>query len=314
MTLQLVLIVPAYSLAHYAARSIAPQALMLARLAGAALLLAPVFFALGGFHRFRLTRRQWLSVTFLSLLGIVLNQYLFVVGLKYTTPANSALIYALTPLVVLLSAVFLLRQERITAGKLGGILLALTGVVLLFLGKESTVALDRDYGNWLTLGAMCCWALYLVLSKRVVQGINPLQLTAAIMVIGFLVYLPFGVQPTLAFDWGTVPRLAWVGLGSLILVNSVASYLLINYAFGALKASQVATYINLHPLGAAVFSYFALGERFTPAFVVGALCTVVGIFWLNRAQAAIDRQRRLASLQAAATPTPAPAPVAKVPA
>src|SRR5690348_13947552 len=75
-------------------------------------------------------RRDLPRLLLLGFTGITLNQYFFVLGLDYTSVGHAALIFALTPVCVLLLAAAL-RQERITGLKVLGLLLCLAGVSIL---------------------------------------------------------------------------------------------------------------------------------------------------------------------------------------
>lgn len=289
MICQFLIISPAYSLARFATQSIETPALLQVRLIGSALFLVPLFYYLGGWHSFRLPRKKWPWVVALASIGIVGNQFLFMYGLKLTTPSNSSLLYALTPLVVLLLSAWVFRTERLTWLKALGILLAAAGVWVVFIGRDNGLAPNRNLGNLVTLTAMLCWSLYIALSKRVVEGLNSLQLTAVVMVIGGILFLPVGIPAVITFDWGSVPMIGWWGLACLILINSLANYLLIGYGVSLLRASQAAVYINLHPIGAAIASYFIIGEKLSDAFLLGGLLTLAGLYTVNFAQSLVAR-------------------------
>ncbi|MDT7923845.1 MAG: DMT family transporter [Chlorobiota bacterium] len=101
-------------------------------------------------HRLRL--RQVVLLLVLGLLAVPLNQWCFLAGVRLSTPANASLMYALTPVwTLLLSSA--LHQERLTALKLTGVLLAVGGVWCWCSGrKHRCPAAPPRWG----IGS-CCW-------------------------------------------------------------------------------------------------------------------------------------------------------------
>lgn len=284
MALQTVVIGPGYLLGQSAARAFDPFVLISLRTVMAALLLMPVFYYFGGWVRFRPTRRQWRGLALLTLVGVVLNSSLFVIGLRYTTPANSALLYALTPALVLLLAVLVLRDERLSWLKALGVFTAFAGVVVLFVGQGKGFAGELFLGNVITLVAVLLWASYMALSRRVLPGLSPMQVPPVLIGLGAVVVLPVGIWRISATGWPDVPSEAWGGLAYLTLVNSVFSFLVVQFALSRLKASQVAVYMNLQPLSAFAFSWAMGREQPSWGLFLGAVLTIGGIAVLNAAQ------------------------------
>jgi drug/metabolite transporter (DMT)-like permease len=284
MAVQTVIIGPGYLLGQSAAKAFDPLLLISLRTAVAALLMAPVFFLMGGWTRFTPTRAQWRGLVGLALIGVVVNSSLFVIGLRYTTPANSALIYALSPALVLLLAVLVFKDEKISGVKALGVAIAFSGVLMLFLGQGKGFEGDLVLGNVLTLAAVILWALFMVLSRRLLPGLSPIQVPAVIMAIGALLMLPLGLWKLSTDGWPTVSPEAWVGIAYLTLINSVFSFFVIQFSLSRLRASQVAIYMNLQPLSAFAFSWLLGRDQLTMALVLGATLTIGGIFILNWAQ------------------------------
>ena len=73
------------------------------------------FLIIVGLHHLRLigresrwpSRRQLGKLALLGLCGVSLNQMLFLIGIHYASPTDAALLYAFTPVLVLVAAHFL---------------------------------------------------------------------------------------------------------------------------------------------------------------------------------------------------------------
>src|SRR5262245_9850074 len=75
------------------------------------------------------TPREWGRIAILGFLLVPLNQYLFLRGLRDTAPGHAALLYAMTPLGVLLLQSALSRRLPPLAKSLG-VVIAFAGVLL----------------------------------------------------------------------------------------------------------------------------------------------------------------------------------------
>ena len=221
------------------------------------------------------------AVAWVGLLGTPINQAFFLVGLARTTPAHAALLYAVTPLLVLALAVAR-RQERLEPLRALGRAVAFAGVALLLFGRG--LAADRStlIGDALVFIAVVAWAGYTAESRALLARIDPLALTAAATTFGALVFLPIGVPAVLAQDFARVSARGWLGLGYVSLVTSVTTYLIWSWALARTAASRVAVFSYLQPIAAALLAWLLLGVPLTAHFAVSAAVVLAGVALAER--------------------------------
>ncbi|MCS7012222.1 MAG: DMT family transporter [Chloroherpetonaceae bacterium] len=274
----------AYGFTRTAAAEFDPFVLPFLRMCGAGLIFALIFFWRGGLQGRAHTLRDWLKFSLLGLLGISINQAAYMIGLKYTTSANGAVLYAMTPLIVLLFSVWFLRIEQFSVGKVAGIAIALVGVslVLFARGVSTDDALMR--GNLIMLCGVCSWSLYIALSKKWLQGYDPIQATALIMMLGTVMYAPVGLWRIGDFDPSRISLKAWIAFAYVTLFMSVVMYVLLTFALSKIESSQVSIFMNAQPVGAALFGVLFFGESLTWNVVIGGALTIAGIYTMQRAQ------------------------------
>lgn len=210
-------------------------------------------------------------------LGVLLNQIGFLGGLQLTLPSHGALLYALTPTVVLLLA-WLRGQEKPSPRKLGGIALAFAGVLVLFRGRTGD-ALPPHWilGDLLMLGAVFAWAGYTVLSRPLAIRHGALAATALSVWAGTLLFVPIGLFGVVNLHPAQAPAMAWVGALYLGLVSSVAMYLLWFHALTLREPSRVAIAANGQPVLTALLGWLCFGQAITPEFGVGTVLVVAGV-------------------------------------
>lgn len=238
----------------------------------------------GGLRALLPPRRDRAAVAWVGLLGTPLNQALFLLGLKQTTPAHAALLYALTPILVLAMAL-LRRQESLVPMRALGLGLAFAGVALLLFGRGLAAERATLAGDALVLAAVAAWAAYTARSRELVTRLDPLSVTAAATVFGALVFLPLGVPAVLAQDFARVSLRGWLGLAYVGLVTSVVTYLIWSWALARAEASRVAGFSNLQPVAAALLAWLLLGTPLTLHFALSAAVILAGVALAERGAA-----------------------------
>ena len=124
--------------------------------------------------------KEWYFLILLSLLGIVLNTALFTKGLEYTTPAHASLISCMIPVMTLLFAWFL-GKEQMNIYKSFSILVAMSGALILFEIDNLDLRSELFLGDILIFINFSCFGLFLVLSKSMIEHHSPLGLTVLVM-------------------------------------------------------------------------------------------------------------------------------------
>ncbi len=226
---------------------------------------------------------EWLKLLALAFVGVAFNQFMFLLGLKYTTPANSAVLYTLTPLMVLLMSVFILRDDFLSIQKVVGVLIAIVGVLIVLFAQGYTFDSTLMKGNIITLWAVLSWSVYLAFGKLVLPKYDSVQITSLIMILGALMYAPIGLWHLPDFNWQVISMKAWIGFIYITFFASALAYLLLTVALEQLNSSQASVFMNAQPIVAALFSWLVYGEQLTLSLVLGGLITIAGILMLQRA-------------------------------
>ena len=302
VSVQTVLSIASFFVGKEALHSIPAGPLVLVRSSGAALLLVVILFAARGKNETKLTRSDWRQLFFLGVVGVPLNQGLFLAGLALTSAAHAALLYALTPALVLLIGV---RRgvERFSRGRVVGIALAIAGVAIVLVdaalrtpaavapgtasAAHQAAGSNPLAGDLMVLGAVVCWALYTALSRDVIARIGAMRATVGALGIGACVYIPIGLVSWwwIGFSFDHLPASAWGSVAWLIVMSSVVSYFCWYYAIRRLDPSRVAVFINLQPIGTALAQWALFSLPLGPAFLAGGALVVAGVITAQRARA-----------------------------
>ena len=253
--------------AKFVLPSISPTGIVFFRVAGSAV----AFYALQRtLVRERVTdRRDLAALAGLAVIGVVLNQVLFLEGVKRTTAINTNIMVTTIP-VFTIAIALLLRRERATWPKLGGIGLAAAGAIYLIGPDRLRLDPSTALGNALVACNACSYAAYLVLSKRLLERYRPLTVVTHVFIFGAVMILPFGLAALRDVALWRVPARALFGLGYIVLLSSLLAYYLSLWALQRTASSLVAMYVYLQPVMTVVAAPLVLGEHITPRSLVAA--------------------------------------------
>jgi drug/metabolite transporter (DMT)-like permease len=233
-----------------------------------------------------LPRPDVARILILGGLGFGLYQILWTTGLQYIPAGDSALIIASTPVLVAVLAV-VAGADTLTPMKFSGATLSFLGVVVVIAGGVGITLGSSALGSALTLAAACCWASYTAFAAPVLRRHSPLVLTTWATIGGVIVLIPIGMAQLLApgvigtelADQAVPIVLAIVYSG--VLAAALANVIVFN-GVRLLGPTRVITLQSFVPPMAVVMAFVFLGERITPAQVVGGLIIVLGVALTRR--------------------------------
>lgn len=230
----------------------------------------------------RWTRADLPLMLVLGLCGVALNQAFFVVGLAMTSVAHAAIVSALGPVQVLLIAA-MRGQERLTAGKLGGLAVAFTGVGVLQLAKSGHSGASLR-GDLFVYASTLLFACFSVFGKAPSRRIGAFTMTSIAYMGSGLAMIPVVAITGKDLNWSALPWGVWAGLLYMAAFSSVIAYLIYNYALTWVQASRVAAFCYAQPILAALLGWLILGEALTALVVVSAALVLAGVMLVERAR------------------------------
>lgn len=226
----------------------------------------------------------WLFVAG-GVLGMLGLNLFYNMAIEQLTLSLAAVLINLNPLFVLiLAAIFF--HEKITARKMGCMLLALAGCVLTSGMLESSMAMTWT-AMGIFLGALSgfFYGLYSILSKFAIdRGYHPLTVTFYCLVVVSIVLLPFTDWQV----WGSIvrenpaPKILFMILHSLC--ASVLPYTLYTLSLNYLEAGFVSILASGEPVAAMIFGAILYREEPTVLCIIGLVLTVLALVLLGQSK------------------------------
>ncbi|WP_027177211.1 DMT family transporter [Maridesulfovibrio hydrothermalis] len=197
-------------------------------------------------------------------------------ALVYTSASQAGMIVATLPLLMAVSARFILK-EKLSKKTLSGFILAVIGGIWLSLSSSSTEASPAPMlGNFLEFLAMCCAVGYMTVLKKMTARYSALYLTAFQAFMGAIFYLPLLALPSTTLPTVFDPVAVWtiVYLGVCI---TLGAYGLYNFGMSRLPANQTTAYVNLIPVFTLFMGWAILDETFTSMQFAAAGLVMSGV-------------------------------------
>jgi drug/metabolite transporter (DMT)-like permease len=198
-------------------------------------------------------------------------------GLLHIGAAQAALIFSLFPLLTLLLAAALGR-EQVTAGLLAGVLLSIAGVAVSLLPKLQAGPAAGWWGEGAVLASAAIGALCSILYRPYLQRYPTVPVSAFAMLASVL----FLAVAALGEQWPA--RIATLGVGhwavvGFIGVSSAVGYFWWLYALKNESPTRVTVFLALNPVTAALLGALLLGEPLRP-HLLAALALIAAGLWL----------------------------------
>lgn len=223
-----------------------------------------------------------------SFLGNFLFSVFMLFGVSMTTAVAAGVVMSAIPAVVaLLSWLFL--RERISGRSLAGIACAAMGIALFSLQKiDPATAVTTDgaslwgmnrglLGNLLVFAAVVCEASYVVIGKRLTDGLGPKRISAIINLWGFALVSPMGLWAAWHFDFAAVSGSLWTLLVFYALAASMWTVWLWMTGLKRVPASQAGVFTVMLPISAAAIGVLFMGERLTGLQTVAFGIALLGL-------------------------------------
>ena len=159
-----------------------------------------------------------------SVIGVALNQLLFVKGLSMTTVINATLLGTTIPVFTLVVSIAF-GYDRLSLRCMLGIALAASGVIYLVNPLRADSSAQTNTGNLLIVTCALLYGAYIAVSKDLFKRYGALNVITWMFCIGALIILPVGAFALSGDKMQTVPRSVWLAVVYIILVPTVVCVL-----------------------------------------------------------------------------------------
>ena len=257
---------------------VAPAEIVLGRL----LMATAVLYLVARAQGLRLPRlgHTWRSFAVMGLVGTAAPFSLISWGETQIDSSLAAILNATVPIATVLLAHFWTRDERLTIGRVVGVLIGFAGVVVLAgnatLGGHSGAL----FGVLALLLSSVCYGIAAIFARGAFRGVPPVVASTGQMLLGAVFMVVPGAVATLSARQAPAPG-ALAAVAALALLGTVGAYLL--YYRLLLRVGPTRTSLTTYLLSAFAVVYGALflHEAITVRLLIGFALIVLGVVVVN---------------------------------
>jgi drug/metabolite transporter (DMT)-like permease len=231
---------------------------------------------IGRFSEVRLlTAREWIYLFLQGLCGIVLFRVFTLYGLQSTSAVQAGIITGTTPAVLALLS-FLLLGEKLSARAAVGVVMAMTGCIVINVFSRGSGGAGSLTGSLLVGAAVVCEALFTIFRKRIAQSVSAIVNTAVLIFCSLLLLAVPAARDLIHMTAG-VPPAAMLAIVYYGVFATVVAYLLWTSAVGRVNGATAGAATAAMPASSVVLAVAVLGEQLHWHHLAGCLLIVVGI-------------------------------------
>jgi drug/metabolite transporter (DMT)-like permease len=202
-------------------------------------------------------------------------------GLLYTDAARSVVFINMSPFVVAVGAHFFLRGDRLTFSKVSGLILAFSGIFIVFRGRPAAANANMFIGDILEIMAAFFWGATTLYIKRFMAGkVHPIN--TFFYQLFFSIPILFTTSVILEPYW--IYRIDLHIVGSILYQSIIIAFITFFLWFKLIHSypvSRLSAFTFFTPIFGVFYGTLLLKEEFTVSLMVGLPLVSIGIFIVN---------------------------------
>ncbi|HHY74393.1 MAG TPA: EamA family transporter [Bacillus bacterium] len=222
--------------------------------------------------------KEWKTLFWMSLTGIVGFNTLLYIAVHYTTSINAVLMNATTPAIIMLLS-FLFLKEKVQKRHIIGIVFSIFGVIwIVSRGSiETLLTFTINKGELWMIIAIISWSIYSVIVKKNAAKFPAAGVFLVTIIIGVFILAPFAAYEWIIGKPIVISAKSIAGFLYIGIFASVVAFLSWNKAVADLGPGKASPFLNLMPIFASIFATTFLGETVTSSQFIGGAITITGV-------------------------------------
>lgn len=226
------------------------------------------------------TLAEWTPFLVVGMLNVAIPFFLITWGEESIDSAVASILNATTPLFTILLATFYLRDDKLSAQRLTGLLAGFGGVVVLMSKDLSADAHNSVLGQAAVIVASLSYAISSVYVRKTTLNAHGLVRGAAPLVGGTIV---MWIAALLAESPIQVPVLpiTWIALLWLGVLGSGLAFIMVFYLIHEIGPTRATMVTYIFPLGGVILGVIFLDEELSWQLALGTVLIVASLAIVN---------------------------------
>lgn len=235
----------------------------------------------------KIPKKDFLRFALLGLSGIVGYHNFFLLALRYTVVANTAIINATSPILTgVMAAIFI--RERLDRKNYLGVIIALLGVlILLFQGKlANLLAINVNSGDAIMLLAVLSWIVYALTVKDLVHRYSGYTITFYATLTGVVLLFFLSLREDVANQIKSISTASILAVVYMGVFASGLGYLAYNLSIREIGPTRTSSFVySLVPVLVAFLAFLFFRQAVTVVMGISLVLILFGLrFMLQKSE------------------------------
>lgn len=226
---------------------------------------------------FAISKRDWLIVCVLSLLGAVLYTVFLLYGLPSTTAVTASVVTSASPAVVLLLSVVFFR-EKLKVNAVISVALAVISVIIMTLPSAQGAS-----GNSMTGLVFLCLStlansLNIIIANKMAPGIKPMTMAAGVCLTGAIFSIPMSVHELQSFS---LSQISGHDMGIMVYYGIFVwalPYFLFFKGINKISATSAGMCVALTPVASMLCAVIGFGQSISHTDLIATAVIILSVF------------------------------------
>ncbi len=265
---------------------LSPASIMFWRLVPAAALTVIIVYFFG--YKYPVNIRYWILCAITGAVSSSIPFVMLAYGQQNIEAGLAGILNSAVPISTAVLAHIFLRNDKLHPLKILGLVLGVTGIMIIF-GLDSLRKFDlRSMGQLLVLGATFSYAMGFIFGKRIVttakyaneESVNSLVICSSCLICGALWMLPlvYFIDGGLQIPHGLN---VWLPLMFMSIFGTGIAYMVYYYLLTQVEATKVSMVTFIIPPIAIMVGWISLGEVLSPNIYLGMAVIFLGLVCLD---------------------------------
>ena len=228
-------------------------------------------------------KKQIFPMVLLGLTGVFAYNVFFFKGLRLIDAGRASIIIANNPIFITLLS-WLIFRERLTLLKFAGVLISVTGAVIVISRGDINGIINGGLG----LGEFfifCCvasWVCYSLIGKSVMTDLSPLASVTYSAIIGTVCLFVPALFEGMMSDMRLYIASEWISIFYLGFFGTVLGFVWYYEGIKKIGPMRASLFINFVPITAIILAFLILKEPITLSLFIGTIFVCSGVYLTNR--------------------------------
>jgi drug/metabolite transporter (DMT)-like permease len=219
-----------------------------------------------------------------SLFGVIGYNLALAAGEMKVPSGTASIIINLSPVFILILSILLLG-EHFSLSRLLGMILSLSGLIVLIQSGKSGDEISWNYYGYvlITILAPVSWAIYTIACKPLTEKYDSITITGLTITAGTIPLILL-INRSDINCLKEIPGIGWTLIIYLSLGCTAVGYSAWNWALKRLPSSTVASFVYIIPVFALMNGVIFMKEPLTGGMLIGAVTLLCGVYIVNRSK------------------------------